>query len=222
MLGEVFRYPKGKHRRREQPPEFKAYQSFKPYLRREFSRTCVFCRAHDGVEGDQQFAVEHYLPKEQHPALAADYSNLFYACARCNSFKGNWPYLRRGKAWVPIKGFLIPNPCKHVMAQHLWMDGGSLEVAAKSKDGEFTLDTLHLNERAAVRRKARALYQQLDVNRVRTRRKLTAIRKRLADKTSPLPPALEADLHSVAARLQRALDLAEEDFAGAFNPAPDP
>ena len=43
MLDDVFRYPKTKHRRRERPPEFATYPPYKPYVRREFARTCVFC-----------------------------------------------------------------------------------------------------------------------------------------------------------------------------------
>jgi hypothetical protein len=70
--------------------------------------------------------------------------NLFYACNRCNALKGAfWP----GVIEQALNAF-IPNPCEHVMFEHLrYMRG---QVDAASSAGVFTIDRLDLNEPRAV------------------------------------------------------------------------
>jgi len=140
VRGSVFRYPTAPHARTETPPAYVDYTSFKPYLQREFRRKCVYCRRSDFFVGKEGFGVEHYRPKSLFPSHRCVYSNLFYACNRCNTAKGDhWPTRQKAKE------AFIPNPCDHAMAGHLRYAGAT--VVAKSIPGAFALDLLHLNDK---------------------------------------------------------------------------
>lgn len=135
----VFRYPKLLHKRTEAPPLYKSYASYKPFLQREFKRTCVYCQAVDTVAPGVVFGVDHYRPKSKFPAEATEYKNLFYCCSQCNSRKNNhWPF----PEFVDTQ--TIPNPCAHVMTKHLRFRGAVVE--AQSDCGTFTLKLLDLND----------------------------------------------------------------------------
>lgn len=139
-----FYYSKSKHRRTLNPPAYRNYRQYKPALREEFVKQCVYCRALDTVKGIESFGVDHYRPKSRFPNLLTEYLNLFYACNRCNSLKRNfWP----SPAQVTV-GQFVPNPCEHVMFEHLRYKGGS--VAPTSKAGEWTTELLDLNDPSAV------------------------------------------------------------------------
>jgi hypothetical protein len=72
------------------------------------------------------------------------YTNLFYACNPCNRRKGDfWPGESERAGAV-----FIPNPCDHVMFDHLRFERG--EVVGKSAAGKFVIETLDLNEEAVV------------------------------------------------------------------------
>ncbi len=133
-----FRYPKWKHVRRLNPKKYRSYKSYKPYLRDEFDRKCVYCRLPDGLGGT--FGVDHYKPTAKFPELTTNYSNLFYACGNCNSRKTDyWPSKVEGE-----RGIFIPNPCHHVMASHLWFEG--FEVQPRDAAGQHTEQLLQLND----------------------------------------------------------------------------
>lgn len=138
-----FVYPKSKHLRRESPGELSTYPKYKPFLQREFSRKCVYCRMPDSMKGYESFGVDHYRPKSKFPELATAYANLFYACNPCNRRKGSyWP--KR----VQAKTHFIPNPCDHEMFRHIRFKGS--EVEARTTAGGVLLEVLDLNDRSAV------------------------------------------------------------------------
>jgi len=139
-----FQYPKTRHTRREQPPPFSSYKSFKPYLQREFEHKCVYCRMPDTIKGDETFGVDHYQPKGQFPKLEVEYRNLYYCCNPCNSRKKEfWPSPRERRA-----GIFIPNPCDHRMLEHLWFREERVE--RRSEAGRFTAELLDLNDPGVV------------------------------------------------------------------------
>jgi HNH endonuclease len=133
-----FLYPKAKHRRRLHPPIYVRYQSYKQHVRPEFEQKCIYCRRPDSFHPNDSdaFAVEHYLPKEHFPDLKCKYSNLYYACSKCNSYKGEY-YPQR-----PEDPF-FPNPCDHVMIEHVRFEQGVVETI--SDHGGFMVEALHLN-----------------------------------------------------------------------------
>jgi len=138
-----FVYPKSKHSRRERPGQLARYQLYKPYLRREFAKKCVYCRLPDTMGPLEAFGVDHYRPKKKFPHLVTAYANLFYCCNPCNRRKGeDWP--RPGEEGTEI----VPNPCDHKMSKHLRFKRGTVE--SLSPPGAHTLRLLDLNDPKAV------------------------------------------------------------------------
>lgn len=138
----LFYFPKYKQVRRLSPRRFKRYQTYKRFLRDEFSRVCVYCRQPDTSAPNLNFGVDHYRPKglSQFAALVNHYPNLFYCCGLCNSRKGNyWPANEK-------TGPLIVNPCDFDMASHLKFDSKSCQVLPDGLHGQFTEELLELND----------------------------------------------------------------------------
>jgi len=140
----AFLYPKSKHIRRQSPPKWKTYRRYKPILRQEFEEKCVYCRLPDTLKGQDNYGVDHYKPKKDFHNLIAEYSNLFYACNCCNRRKGTfWP-----KSDDMTAGRFIPNPCDHIMFDHLRYIG--VKVVHHSETGNFAKDLLDLNDEESV------------------------------------------------------------------------
>lgn len=134
-----FRYPEAQHSRTQNPARFNDYTRYKPFLRIEFGRQCVYCRLPDGFKGEDAFGVDHYRPVSRFPDLECEYGNLFYVCNTCNSRKGNfWPDLQD---WAEAR--FILNPCDHRMAEHLRFE--STLVEPQTVTGKFTVEKLLLN-----------------------------------------------------------------------------
>jgi hypothetical protein len=143
-VSSPFLYPKTKHKRTQTPPAYSTHQQYKGDLQKEFLGQCVYCRALDAPKGYESFGVDHYRPKSLFPELATEYFNLYYSCNRCNAFKGRfWPSGGEAKA-----GVFIPNPCEHVMFDHLRYKLAT--VTGTSVAGEFTVERLDINDPNAV------------------------------------------------------------------------
>lgn len=113
-------------------------------LRDEFNRQCIYCRQPEFFNYEN-FGVEHYKPKKVFPELEWEYDNLFYARNCCNSRKGeSWPT----KAQIANNAF-IPNPCEHIMIEHLKFHGATVEL--RSEAGKYTGELLDLNDDGFVR-----------------------------------------------------------------------
>lgn len=169
-----FLYPKVRHRRTLVPPVRAHYRFYKEDLRQEFSEQCVYCRALDSVKGVEAFGVDHYRPKQHFPALANEYMNLYYSCNRCNSWKGSyWPNPTEYR-----KGRFVPNPCEHVMFEHVRYRGGC--VISASLTGQWTIDKLDLNDPAAVsfREAFIHLLKRLDDDIAKSRRTVRQAQKK--------------------------------------------
>jgi hypothetical protein len=134
------------HQRKYSPKKALSYKNKKQraLLRREFARKCIFCRRSDSLHGKDQFGVDHYKPQSKFPDLVNEYSNLFHACNTCNRLKRDfWP--SSGQA---SEGIFIPNPCDHVMAQHLKFVGH--DIKSQSLAGKWTIELLHLNDTQSI------------------------------------------------------------------------
>ncbi|RQM44438.1 hypothetical protein EHZ19_28750 [Paraburkholderia bannensis] len=91
------------------------------------------------MKGYEAFGVDHYRPKEDFPALIVSYPNLFYCCNTCNSHKSRyWP-----ESALQLMRF-IPNPCDHIMFEHMKFVG--YEVVPRTSAGRWTVDLLDLND----------------------------------------------------------------------------
>jgi 5-methylcytosine-specific restriction endonuclease McrA len=84
-------------------PKKGRYSDWKEILAEEGFNQCVYCAIPDACFGGiRNFHVEHYRPKSKFEKLENDIKNLFYACAICNTFKGDdWP-------GEPEKDFFAP------------------------------------------------------------------------------------------------------------------
>jgi len=75
--------------RRHGPRGYADHDSFRPWLRDEFSFRCVYCLQREWwVQFRAAYHLDHFLPIAQHPEHAVRYDNLLYSCSSCNSLKG--------------------------------------------------------------------------------------------------------------------------------------
>lgn len=84
----IFGYPEPKSGRIHGPSGYSSYESFRPWLRDEFTFRCVYCLKRETwgqVTGE--FELDHFEPQSIAPDQTLDYSNLVYACRRCNAIK---------------------------------------------------------------------------------------------------------------------------------------
>ena len=185
MIANPFLYPEAKHRRRLSPGPFSDYRTFKPYLREEFRGKCVYCRVPDGLMKPEGFCVEHYRPRKRFPELECAYTNLFYACNGCNNKKGiYWP-----SGEESAKGIVLLNPCDMVMSEHVRFRGAT--VMPRSKQGEFFIDWLQLNELRSV--KYRSYLLALIKSHVEALRRLRLTRTQLARKQRKCKDSCESE-----------------------------
>jgi hypothetical protein len=86
----AFVYPPEARDRKHGPEGYTDVQSFRPWLRDDFSFRCVYCLKREqwaSVKGD--FDIEHFVPTAVAPDQYLNYENLVYACRRCNLRKSN-------------------------------------------------------------------------------------------------------------------------------------
>ena len=84
-----FQYPARSHERRHGPRGYADAESFRPWLRDEFSFRCVYCLVREQWGRVQRaFDLDHFVPVARAPSRRHDYDNLLYACATCNAAKG--------------------------------------------------------------------------------------------------------------------------------------
>lgn len=84
----IFDYPEPRAERIHGPMGYSSYDSFRPWLRDEFTFRCVYCLKRETwgqVTGD--FELDHFEPQSLAPERTLDYLNLVYSCRRCNQVK---------------------------------------------------------------------------------------------------------------------------------------
>ena len=84
----IFDYPEPRSHRRHGPCGYANQRSYRPWLRDEFTFRCVYClRRERWGQVTGEFDLDHFQPLKLYPRLGLEYSNLVYACRRCNSIK---------------------------------------------------------------------------------------------------------------------------------------
>lgn len=84
----IFDYPESRVERVHGPAGYVSYESFRPWLRDEFTFRCVYClKRETWGQATGEFELDHFQPQSLSPDLSLDYFNLVYACRRCNSVK---------------------------------------------------------------------------------------------------------------------------------------
>ena len=140
----IFDYPTAPHVRQHGPTGYKAYQSFKIWLRDEFKFRCIFCLVRERwyPNGHAAFSVEHLKPQHIDKRGLLDYENLYYSCLTCNSVKrAVWP---------------IADPCRDAYSNHLSVRSDGT-VDALSRQGQILRHTLQLNEQRRIEFRRRML-----------------------------------------------------------------
>jgi hypothetical protein len=190
---EALLFPRERHLRAPDPGPFPYPQAYKAYLRREFRSKCVYCRVPDGLKGYEGFGVDHYLPVSRFPALAVAWSNLFYACNVCNTWKSDF---------LSTPERFLPNPCEHRMADHLQYRGA--EVETFTAHGEWLADLLHLDERRGLREFILYALGRFLRARIELLGDLTALEDRLeTSRTSEERISLTAAVQEIGQELER-------------------
>ena len=130
VTSEPFVYSATPHVRRHGPYGYKEYESYREWLRDEFSFRCVFClrREQWGSVGGM-WDIDHSTPQHKNPQRKLDYDNLLYTCRTCNSAKS---------------GQVVPDPCEVAFGEcvEVHTDG---TIRALNEDGEILIAALRLD-----------------------------------------------------------------------------
>ena len=139
-LRSVFAYPKTRHILRHGPRGYTICRQFKPWLRDDFGFRCIYCLRRERWMGGghSDFSVEP-IPRNIAPRLTFEFSNLRYACSRCNS-------IRQDRRTI--------DPCDEPLSNHLNIrqDG---HIEGLTPDGVAHIKVLRLDHPALTEYRAR-------------------------------------------------------------------
>jgi len=126
---ESFTYSAVPHVRRHGPYGYKTYESYRDWLRDEFSFRCVFCLRREQwslVMGT--WDIDHFAPQHGHPQRRLDYKNLLYICHTCNIAKSDQ---------------IVSDPCEVAFGECVEVhEDGTID--ALNENGEILIETLRL------------------------------------------------------------------------------
>ncbi len=173
VAARVFNYPAELHRRKHGPTGYKDYESYRDWLRDEFSYRCVYSLVREQWCFDRRgnFDIDHLEPRAERPDLTCDYNNLLYLTHQVNLVRNKWS---------------LPNPCKFALGECLrvYPDGDRVgEVEALNDTGERVISVLRLDSEDAIgfRRRMFSILRSLAVNDEATFRQLVGFPSELPD-----------------------------------------
>jgi hypothetical protein len=136
-LPDPFAYPRDPQVRRHGPAGYENYGDYKPWLRDEFTFRCVYCLERETWYPNRaaSFSADHFVPVVLDPDRERDYSNLVYACTRCNSVK---------QALIALLDPTVVALGDHVRV----VASGAIE--ALTPQGQQLIDLFHLDKPPAV------------------------------------------------------------------------
>lgn len=106
----IFDYPESRSERIHGPAGYASYESYRPWLRDEFTFRCVYClKRETWGQMTGEFELDHFQPQSLAPHLSLDYFNLVYACRRCNSVKLDQPINDPLKILSPETALVLPD-----------------------------------------------------------------------------------------------------------------
>jgi hypothetical protein len=136
----IFEYPATPHQRKHGPDGYKDYESYRDWLRDEFSYRCVFSLIRETWIGRKgNFDIDHFTPQAIAPSLVCDYDNLLYLRHSLNLSKSQ----KR-----------LPDPCDVALGECLRVEhkGENIgEIYALNKKGETMIDVLLLDDEGLTR-----------------------------------------------------------------------
>lgn len=128
--------------RQSEVPRYTDYAKYKPLLRKDFFYRCAYCRHHERRFGQvAAMSVDHFKPKSLFRDLRVAYTNLYYCCGECNTYKGDkWPTQEQLDA-----GIRFVDVCAEEWEDHLEIR--SDVTAGKTSIGTFTAEQIRLSRR---------------------------------------------------------------------------
>ena len=125
-----FTYPSQPHLRKHGPSGYADYDSYRPWLRDEFSFRCVFClhREQWGLV-KASWDIDHFVPQSRDASLILTYDNLLYVCISCNRTKSSRS---------------LPDPCRLALGKCLLVRSNGT-VLPLNDEGRLIVETLRLN-----------------------------------------------------------------------------
>jgi hypothetical protein len=138
LVQRVFVYPSEPHIRKHGPAGYIDYESYRDWLRDEFSYRCVFSLFREAWP-QTRFHIDHLISQKDRPDLVCDYDNLILLEGRLNLVKGK----RR-----------LPNPCEVSLGESLLVHTngekmGCIEARNGNKLGELIIRVLRLDSEDA-------------------------------------------------------------------------
>jgi len=123
-------------------PNNGTHKNWKGVLAVEGFHQCVYCSISEATfGGSRNFHVEHFRPKSRFAHLENDFRNLFYACAICNTFKGNDWHEPGGDPTTHC--YLDPSAVDY--ATVFGVNNADYLVTSGSVAGRYMLERLYLN-----------------------------------------------------------------------------
>jgi len=142
-------------------PKVGGYRNWKEDLSVEGKNQCVYCTiSANSFGGIRNFHIEHYRPKSENkfPELTNVFSNLFFACSICNSFKSDdWPNEPSDK----YDNNSYPDPSKIDYSDFLFWNKLFL-IDSEHYTGKYIIHKLFLNRpQLVLERKSYYLHEKL-------------------------------------------------------------
>jgi len=160
------------------PNRHSRYRAWKPDLRLEGRKQCVYCCVREGSFGGyRNFHVEHFRPKSVYIDLTDAYVNLFYACSICNSFKSDaWP----GDPNADLSNTAFPDPSQ-VDYSTFMVTTADGEVVGQNVAAKYTVERLYLNRpQLLIDRRLKGLESRLKGLIERAKREVTGDEEKVA------------------------------------------
>ena len=171
-----FEYPTEPHIRRHGPAGYSDYESYRDWLRDEFSFRCVFCLWREQWPAPRSiFHIDHLIPRLRAPHRVCDYDNLVYTCAGCNGVKGD---------------LQPPDPCAVGFGRCVSVNQDG-SIKALNEEGVLLIETLNLDDEDC-RRYRRLMLEIIQLCGSRNRRlfrKLLGYPDNLPDLSGLRPPS---------------------------------
>ncbi|MDX1960953.1 MAG: hypothetical protein SFU98_20455 [Leptospiraceae bacterium] len=139
-------------------PSTGTYSDWKGHLAKEGFHQCVYCTIKESSFGGiRNFHVEHYKPKGKadFKSLTNIFTNLFYACSICNSFKSDdFPLNPTEDLNIPS----YPDPSKYDYSNFIGIDFSTMEAFGENAASNYMIYKLFLNRPQLLQLRKEYLY----------------------------------------------------------------
>lgn len=138
----------------------------KEYLRNDFSHECAYCKLQEkevGFIDANYFEIDHFRPQSDEDQVFNPhlYSNLYYACEKCNGEKNDtWSEMLLD----PCKEDVFSGGCPTIVGGY---NANSLyKYTAQNDKGSYYIDTFKLNSRYHIRIRKRRINRKNNIHQI--------------------------------------------------------